>query len=353
MLALLSDECQQTLPVLADYDELQLSIPARYAKNTPSGRSSVDNPYYARWPQLRDARLFLGLGDGACANIGSKCSTPDRIACTVGTSAAARVCLPLPAVRDDAQAAPNSNFSLESGLFCYRIDRNHVLVGGALTDGGSVVEWASQLLNLPVPSDAFQDCLKAAEELLEKEYRNVSASQPRKYLTMVPFLSGERSTGFRSGATGAILGLTRDTAPPVFLKGCLEGVTLRMNAIVSLIQNVIASLDRSSNNATDRSVRIICSGKALEVNSLWRRMLSDATGLAVVMDPTTEEGTSRGVARLVAMAAMRAGNLCDYDKEEISDPSSAEPNGAAQDYWDRLASSQEALIDAVTPLFGR
>jgi len=99
-------------------------------------------------PALKNATLLLGLGDGACANIGSKCSVAGRIACTVGTSAAVHVCLPL--------KYPDASIHVEKGLFCYRIDRVHVLVGGALTDGGSVFEWIAKLLNLEsVTSDTF------------------------------------------------------------------------------------------------------------------------------------------------------------------------------------------------------
>ena len=31
-------------------------------------------PMLERWPALAAARLFLGLGDGAAANVGSKCA---------------------------------------------------------------------------------------------------------------------------------------------------------------------------------------------------------------------------------------------------------------------------------------
>jgi gluconokinase len=84
-------------------------------------------------PELRTAQLFLGIGDGACANIGSKCLTGSRIAVTIGTSAAAWVCL--------RSGLSSSIITVPNGLFCYRVDKSHILVGGgALTDGGSVIE---------------------------------------------------------------------------------------------------------------------------------------------------------------------------------------------------------------------
>jgi gluconokinase len=356
-LELLPPECRKALPALADYtgentdgalppmQQLANVFPPMYVSSLDC--TSNDNGYYDRWPALRDARLFLGIGDGACANLGSKCSTPATIACTVGTSAAARVCLPL-ALRNSDNDGAADFCAVEPGLFCYRIDQSHVLVGGALTDGGSVVEWISKLLNLPVSSDAFQECLLQAELLLDENYVTTTATRE---LTMVPFLSGERSTGFRSGATGVMLGLTLQTTPVHLLKACLEGVTLRINAIVQLIQKVAATTQ--SDSYGEQGIRIICSGKALEENALWRRMLADCTGLEVVMDEQTQEGTSRGVAVLVARALQgdcHKDRSTEYVNEPIDDSKTSFPHENARGYWENASHAQESLIDAVSPL---
>jgi len=50
------------------------------------------HPSYAqRWPELASSKLFLGIGDGACANVGSRCYDSTRMAVTIGTSAACRI----------------------------------------------------------------------------------------------------------------------------------------------------------------------------------------------------------------------------------------------------------------------
>jgi hypothetical protein len=48
-------------------------------------------------------------------------------------------------------------------VIVYRIDRSHVFIVGASTDGGSVVEWISYLLNRPMSSAGFQLSLYQAE----------------------------------------------------------------------------------------------------------------------------------------------------------------------------------------------
>ena len=326
VLDLLPEECCRALPQLADFDDPSVS----------TGISETGS-YWNRWPELRQSRFFLGLGDGACANVGSKSSTPARIACTVGTSAAARVCLQCP-VGSEAVRVPK-------GLFCYRIDRSHVLVGGALTDGGSVIEWISELLNLS-SEEFFRECMQQVEELTNGDLKSSKESAAGS-VTMVPFLSGERSTGFRSGATGAMLGLTRETTPAHLLKSCLEGVTLRIAAIIKLIEEAIPG-------GTTR--RIIASGKALEMNALWRQMLSDATGLQVVFDNDTQEGTSRGVACLVAVALARAkAGATDsqhfLSEEPVNTSMVSNPRDSAKEYWLRATTNQDRFIDNISPLF--
>jgi gluconokinase len=328
---LLPPGCQGTLPPLADFSDALPGIP-EYVSGSQS------NKYWSDWPELRDSPLFLGVGDGACANIGSKCSTASRIAVTIGTSAAARVCL-------HQGVGSSCSLKVPSGLFCYRVDRSHVLLGGALTDGGSVIEWAATFLNLNT-EEAFLDCVNKTEELAHADYSASSNnSHNHSSVTMIPFLSGERSTGFRDGATGAVMGLTRATSPAHFFKSCLESVSLRLRAILELI---VEARDG------DDPPCIVVSGKALESNALWRQMVADSSGLKVVLDNETHEGTSRGAARLVA-GALDAKNeqgtsdlLCE---EEIRDFVSSDPRPTACKYFDRAALAQERYIDALSPLF--
>jgi gluconokinase len=184
-LDLLPGICQNHLPKLVDFDEERFNLDKL-------------GKYWFRWPKLRNTHFFLGVGDGACANVGSGCTLIHQIACTMGTSAAARICLELP-----IRGILDEIFIVDSGLFCYRINKTHVLIGGALTDGGSVVEWVRKLLRLSGDSD-FRELLYDVRSLVTSDYakENTQSAKSEINLTVVPFLSGERSTGFRSGATG-------------------------------------------------------------------------------------------------------------------------------------------------------
>ena len=339
-LDLLPGKCREALPSLADYSDFKRTIPEFVD-------SDKKNPYWEQWPELNEScRLFLGLGDGACANIGSKCSTPNRIAVTVGTSAAARVCLPLPISR---AGEPNNNkdrFEVPRGLFCYRIDKSHVLVGGALTDGGSVIEWACSLLNLKT-DEAFQQCMNEVKALINKETDCPS-------LTILPFLGGERSTGYRDGATGCIMGLTRETTSARFMKACLESVMLRIKAILELVNEAI---DERASEKNDNPF-IVVSGNAMEANEVWRQMLADASGMEVQFDANISEGTSRGVARMVAIALDTDSGANEepsdslMTEEDISSPIVSSPRREETDgYWATATKAQDTFIDAVSPLW--
>lgn len=348
--SLLPEECQNHMPPLCDYsDEV---MPSGGMRPHKIGENAMEkNPYWDRWPELRGlddngdpgCRLFFGLGDGACANIGSNCWTNQKFAVTIGTSAAARVCVPM------RTSNCTDNFHVPQGLFCYRIDRSHVLVGGALTDGGSVIEWARQLLNLEDDND-FSECIAEVETLLNRDYEScLEGFLPPSAVSVVPFLSGERSIGFRDGASFCISGLTRNSGRAHFLKACLEGVILRLEAILRLLQRGVET--------GKRKPRIVVSGAALESNPLWRQMLADCTGLQVQYDTSVREGTSRGVAMMsaVALAMERdmstdsSSYLVKRSKEESIYSSPRLPT--TEGYWAVALDDQENLIDAASTVW--
>jgi gluconokinase len=343
---LLPPSCRDSLPDLADYADYVQGIPKDIPQSGGREQTPEPNPYWTQFPELQDCKFFLGIGDGACANVGSKCTTASRIAVTIGTSAAARMCFH----HDATLSTSPFFFSIPAfhGLFCYRIDKSHVLVGGALTDGGSVVEWARHFLNLR-DEQAFQDCLNQVQALVEQERAAVNHEaherSNQRELSLVPFLSGERSTGFRDGATGAAFGLTRETTPAHFFKSCLEGVSLRLKAVLELI---VASRE------TDEAPVIIGSGRAMECNDLWRQMIADSSGLRVVFDADTEEGTSRGAAQLVAiaMAHPTKNKLSSYE-ETLRPSRTSQPRPEMAALYDRKAGRQTEFIDSIAPLFSK
>lgn len=253
-----------TLPELADYSE---------------HRTGLCKAYASRWPELVQARIHLGIGDGAAANVGSGCdSGSSRIAVTIGTSAAARVIL-----EHEGGAVPlssNGQSMVPPGLWCYRVDRRRVLLGGALTDGGSVWQWL-QLVARFGESRALDAALLAEVADLKPDAHG---------LTVLPFLSGERAPGWEPEAQATITGITRRTTAAHLVRAGLESVALRLAAV----------LERMGPHVAPEAV-IVGSGEALRAASLWQQAVADASGREVLMDLESEL-TSRGVAVLLLQA---------------------------------------------------
>ncbi len=90
---------------------------------------------------------------------------------------------------------------------------------------------------------------------------------------------------------------------------------------------------------------------------MWRQMVADSSGLKVVLELETHEGTSRGVARFlaVALAATKDGATRDTTKflleEELRSFKTSEPRPAATAYFDRAAQAQDKFIEAMPPLY--
>lgn len=231
------------LPPLADYDAMQTGLSDAYAQ---------------RWPALRNAPFALAIGDGAAANIGSGAVQPNTAALTVGTTAALR--------RVSLASLP----SVPSGLWSYRIDAAHHLIGGAANEGGNIFRWVRDAIQLP-----DRAALEAA--LLKRPPDGHG-------LTFLPLLAGERSPGWKLNASGTIHGLRLSTDPIDIAQAALEGVALRLAAIAAQFATPIQSA--------------VASGGALEQSPAWVQMMADALALPITT-LAEQELSARGIAILL------------------------------------------------------
>jgi gluconokinase len=219
----------------------------------------------ARWPALGEAAWLPAAGDGACSNLGTDCSGPERIALNVGTSAALRLVTPAP------RAVP-------WGLWHYRVDARRHLIGGATSEGGNVVAWARRTLVLPADDAALDAALAAV-------------APDSHGLTALPFLAGERSLGWRGDARAAVTGISLATTAPQILRALVEAVAYRLAAVYDRLAPVA-----SPGHA------VIASGGALGHSRVFTQVLADALGVPLDVREGTEP-SSRGAA-LLALGAL-------------------------------------------------
>ena len=257
--------------------------------------------FFDRWPALAGARLTTIVGDGAANNIGGGCSSRDKIALMIGTSGA---------MRSVFEGEPP--VKLSSALWSYRVDSRRVVIGGALSDGGGLYRWLMQ-------------SLAVAEE---DEFENKLASlEPDSHgLTVLPFWSGERSTGWTGDARGAILGLTQQTSPVEIVRAAMESIAYRFALILQ-------SLDEISPDA-----EIVATGNALRSSPLWVQIMADVLGRRLIFGGSPE-ASIRGAALLALEAVGKIGNI---EEVAVSVDRVFEPNMDSHTrYREGLARHQE------------
>jgi gluconokinase len=179
----------------------------------------------------------------------------------VGTTSAVRM-----VVDGDLPRVPD-------GLWCYRVDRQRSLVGGAMTEGGSLFAWIKQSFNFAEGTDF--------EALL------AGVPADGHGLTFLPLLGGERCPGWVVGARGALMGLSFATTPAEILRAGLEGVTYRIALIYERLRKLIPG-----------DTQIIASGGAIIRSPTWLQILADVLGKPV-RPSRVAEASSRGTAILV------------------------------------------------------
>lgn len=250
------------------------NLPAIVAEDSQTFQ--LNKRYAERWKRLEKAQWFAAIGDGAANNIGAGCVEKSKAALMIGTSGAMRV-----AYRGDVPK------KIPSGLWCYRIDRKRIIIGGALSDGGGLYQWLKDTLKINDVDDVIE---------AEIEKRKPAAHD----LIFLPFLAGERGTGYHESARGAILGLKSATDTIDIVQAALESVAYRFAEIYDQLNRII------------KIKFVIASGGALRESPVWTQIITDVLAQNMSL-PDTREASSRGA---VLLALEMIGKIESIEKIE-------------------------------------
>jgi gluconokinase len=244
-----------------------------------------------RLPRIAEVPLWP---DAACSNAGAGCTTRERAALMVGTSGALRV------LYESERPQP------KPGLFLYLADERRAVEGGALSDGGNLYEWLERTL------------ADASGSLAERDPRDHG-------LVFLPFLGGERSTGWNPHARGTVNGLTFETTPRDVRQAAFEGVAFRFAAIADLLSELR---------------EVVATGGGLLHDRDWIQIMADALARPVTVS-AVPEASLRGAA---VLALERLG----HEPAEAPTAGVVHPREDRAEAYRAAREAQQRLYDALT-----
>lgn len=268
----------------------------------------------------QDTPLVAGGADGPLANLGVGAIGEGAVACSIGTSGAVRV----------VSRAPR--LDPRGRTFCYVLAPGLWVIGGAVNNGGVVLDWCGDALAPDVVAAAGAD--DAAEALLELAARAPAGSGG---LLFLPYLLGERAPHWSGSPRGTFLGLTREHRREHLIRAAIEGVCLQLAVVLDAL------------GETGVEVRSIRATGGFSRSALWRRILAGAFGRPIGF-AESPEGSSLGAA-LLGMAALGILDTLERASELVAIERVQQPDRAEAELYARLLGTFDAAYDALAPSF--
>ena len=259
---------------------------------TPKQLSSVASPWKVingLKPELasamgipKDVPLVLGSSDAVNSSMGAGAVGSECATCMVGTSGAYRI------------IAKKVILDPTGRSWCYAIDPNHWLIGGAINNGGIVLSWFRDALNKIITAGPEEEKL-SFDELIN---RAASVRPGAEGLICLPFLAGERSPNWNMNTRGVFFGLTLDHSLDHMIRALLEGVAFRLRSLAEVMDEI---------GCKTNEIRV--SG-GLTRSGLWPQIIASALNLELHI-PSWGETSSLGAALWTLLGT---GVIEDFEK---------------------------------------
>ncbi|MCW3839188.1 gluconokinase [Micromonospora yasonensis] len=259
--------------------------------------------------------LVVGAGDGPLANLGLGAVHPGEVACSIGTSGAMRVMVERPGVDP------------LGGVFCYALTEQRWVVGGAINNGGIVLQWSGEALAPELGEHAEEELLALAAK----------APVGSGGLIMLPYLLSERAPHWSALPRGAYVGLTHGHRREHLVRAALEGVCQQLALVLASVR------------AAGNEVHEVRASGGFARSPLWRQILADALGMPVRF-PAGHEGSSFGAA-LLGMQALGMISSIDVAADLVRIQETVRPDPAAAATYAALLPLFSELYDALVPTF--
>ena len=195
-------------------DMLSRSVP------TTAVLPQLTNKFKSEMGITEDIPIVIGATDGCLANLGSVGYEKDLVI-TIGTSGAARIISDQPF------------FDEKGSTFCYILDAEHYMIGGAINNGGNAYEWFRKNIST-------QKAASSADENdgdFEAFNDNLKDTVPGSHnLLFLPFLTGERAPYYDSKLRGSFIGLDMNHSLGDMQRAVLEGICFSIKEVVEILK---------------------------------------------------------------------------------------------------------------------
>ena len=229
-------------------------------------------------------KLVVGTSDAANSNIGAGAVLEHQFTCMIGSSGAIR------------HITPNLKIDQRARTWCYSVDEENFLVGGAINNGGIVLNWLADKL-LSFPGELGIDNQFQVENI--DQLAKLSPPGARNLL-FYPYLTGERSPSWNFSARGALFGLSLEHTSSDISRAAMEGIGFQMKSILLALE--------------DQGARIkeIRASGGFTHSKFWSQMIATILAKELVVPPWVD--TSAVGAGLFALVGLRSrANLIMFD----------------------------------------
>jgi gluconokinase len=261
--------------------------------------------------------MVIGSTDGPSANLGLGAIRPGSVACSIGTSGAVRIASDYPRIDDRGR------------VFCYVLAPGRYIIGGAVNNGGVVLEWLADTIAPDLAAGAPESLLDLAAK----------APAGSGGLLFLPYLLGERAPHWSGQPRAVYLGLTREHRREHLLRSALEGVCLQLALVLASMGE--AGIDIREIRATGGFSR----------SPLWRSILASTFGRPIGF-AASPEGSSLGAA-LLGMTALGVFDSLDQAADLVQVAYVERPDPAEAEVYADLLPAFDDAYDALTPTFDK
>jgi len=250
---------------VAGIDESRLSKPVK----TTYVMSGLAENYAAMFGIDRLTPIIAGASDGCLAHIGSNAFDEGDVSLTIGTSGAVRMMIDRPA-SDPKQR-----------IFNYVLTEKLYLSGGALNNGGNVMQWfAKNFLKKDFTSgDEFDDFVTEA----------CAIPAGSDGLIFLPYIYGERAPVWDAEARGIFFGVSSIHTRAHFMRAIMEGISFALYEILTTLEETIGAVNN-----------IYASGGFIRSRK-WVALLADVLGKKILVTQA-EDSSAAGAAMLGMMS---------------------------------------------------